>query len=57
MNLITWEHAYHEGEGDRSLAYWRKVHEDFFKQEYAEAGLTFDQTISCFCEVFEVVRI
>lgn len=23
--------AYLEGEGDRSLAYWRKVHEDFFR--------------------------
>ena len=24
------EHAYAEGEGDRTLAYWRRVHEDFF---------------------------
>lgn len=23
-------HAHAEGEGDRSLAYWRRVHEDFF---------------------------
>ena len=25
--------AYKEGEGDRSLAYWRKVHENFFSGE------------------------
>ncbi|MCL1631981.1 ASCH domain-containing protein [Sporolactobacillus sp. CPB3-1] len=55
FNAVSWEHAYHEGEGDRSLAYWREVHEDFFKREYAEAGLNFDQTIPCVCEVFEVV--
>ncbi|BBN99796.1 ASCH domain-containing protein [Sporolactobacillus terrae] len=54
-NLVTWEHAYHEGEGDRSLTYWRRVHEVFFKQEYAEAGRSFHNEIPCFCEVFEVV--
>lgn len=55
FDAVSWEHAYHEGEGDRSLAYWRKVHEAFFKRAYAEAGLAFDQSIPCFCEVFEVV--
>lgn len=25
-------HAYAEGEGDRSLAYWRQVHEPFLEQ-------------------------
>ncbi|WP_406946736.1 ASCH domain-containing protein [Lactiplantibacillus plantarum] len=24
------DHAYLEGEGNRSLEYWRKVHKDFF---------------------------
>lgn len=52
---VSWEHAWHEGEGDRSLAYWRKVHEAFFKKEYDEAGLTFSTSIPCVCEVFEVV--
>ncbi len=27
-------HAYLEGEGDRTYAYWRRVHDAFFKQEY-----------------------
>ncbi|HIZ96948.1 MAG TPA: ASCH domain-containing protein [Candidatus Janibacter merdipullorum] len=29
------EHAYAEGEGDRSLANWRRVHEDFFTEHAA----------------------
>ncbi|WP_203663839.1 ASCH domain-containing protein [Lacticaseibacillus sp. 53-4] len=35
-------HAFREGEGDRSLPYWRKVHLPFFTKDYQEAGLTFD---------------
>lgn len=31
-NLISAEHAYHEGEGDRSYNYWRKVHDNFLKK-------------------------
>lgn len=52
---VSWEHAWHEGEGNRSLAYWRKVHEAFFEKEYIEAGLKFNMDIPCVCEVFEVV--
>lgn len=49
------EHAYHEGEGDRSLSYWREVHEKFFKSEYAQMGKQFHEKIPCVCEVFKVV--
>ena len=34
---VSKEHAYKEGEGDRSLAYWRDVHEDFFAEEFISA--------------------
>lgn len=47
--------AYREGEGDRSLAYWRKVHEDFFRAELAQAGLEFSPDMPVVCEEFEVV--
>ncbi|EPH95185.1 ASCH domain protein [Enterococcus faecalis 13-SD-W-01] len=47
--------AYREGEGDRSLAYWREVHEQFFKEEYQKAGLTFHEKIPCLCETFELI--
>lgn len=55
FNFVSAEHAYHEGEGDRTLSYWRKVHEDFFKREYADANKTFSEDIPCLCEVFKVV--
>ena len=29
---VTEEFAFTEGEGDRSLAYWRKAHQEFFER-------------------------
>lgn len=52
---VTANHAYKEGEGDRSLAYWRKVHEEVFRPWYEEAGLTFNGQSLMVCEEFEVV--
>lgn len=52
---VTAEHAYLEGEGDLSLEYWRKGHEDFFEKEYRKAGKVFTNEIPCICEIFKVV--
>lgn len=52
---VSAEHAYREGEGDRSLAHWRRVHEDFFRREMAEEGLEFSPEMPVVCEEFEVV--
>ena len=52
---VSPEHAYREGEGDRSLAYWRAVHEAFFAEELKEAGLTFTEDMKVLCEEFELV--
>ena len=52
---VTARHAYREGEGDRSLAYWRQVHEAFFRAELAEAGLEFFPEMPVVCEEFETV--
>ncbi|MFC4403604.1 ASCH domain-containing protein [Gracilibacillus xinjiangensis] len=49
------EHAYLEGEGDRTLAYWRNVHEDFFKREYDEINEDFHYKIPVVCERFELI--
>lgn len=49
------EQAYREGEGDRSLDYWRRAHEDFFRAELEEAGLEFSPSMPVVCEEFEVV--
>lgn len=52
---VTEEHAYLEGEGDRSLEFWRKSHEDFFTREMEEANLTFHTKIPVVCERFKLV--
>lgn len=48
-------HAWLEGEGDRTLAYWRNVHLEFFGQEFSSAGLSFDEDELVVLEEFEVV--
>ena len=52
---VTAEHAFREGEGDRSLTYWREVHESFLKEELSSIGRTFDGSTRVVCEEFEVV--
>jgi len=44
--------AWKEGEGDRSLSYWRRVHEAFFRQELRDADLSFDEKMNVVCEEF-----
>ena len=41
INNVRAEHAYHEGEGDCSYAYWRTVHDEFFTRKYKERGKIF----------------
>lgn len=48
-------HAAREGEGDRSLEYWRKVHWDFFTDEFGQFALQFDAHSRVLCETFEMV--
>jgi uncharacterized protein YhfF len=46
--------AWDEGEGDRSLEYWRAAHIKYFAAEAARAGLTFredDEVMFCRFEV------
>ena len=55
FNEITPEHAYKEGEGDRSLDYWKKVHEDFFSKCMRDEGLEFTGNMKVVFEEFVVV--
>lgn len=52
---ITEEFAAMEGEGDKSLAYWKSVHKPFFTRECARVGVVFDDSMSVICETFDVV--
>lgn len=55
FDKVTEEHAFREGEGDRSLEYWRMVHESFLTNELASVNKTFDGKTKVVCEEFEVV--
>ena len=55
FNEVTADHAFKEGEGDRSLEYWREVHKSFFTEELKEVNLPFDEEMKLVCEEFEVV--
>lgn len=52
---VTEEMACKEGEGDRTLAYWRSVHEPFFRDCMAEAGASFSEDMLVVYEEFEKV--
>ena len=55
FHQVSADHAFKEGEGDKSLAYWRQVHEDFFKDWLGEAGLTFTPDSKVVLEEFRKV--
>ncbi len=52
---VSRDHAYKEGEGDRSLEYWRQVHEEFLTRELASVHMTFSGKTKVVCEEFELV--
>ncbi|MBQ6477842.1 MAG: ASCH domain-containing protein [Erysipelotrichaceae bacterium] len=55
FDKVSTEHAFKEGEGDRSLIYWREVHREFFTDELESVNMTFDEKMKLVCEEFEVV--
>ena len=55
FNQVSDEHAFKEGEGDRSLEYWRMVHVRFLTNELASVHKAFDEHTKVVCEEFEVV--
>lgn len=49
--------AFDEGEGDRSLGYWREVHSNYFGREAADIGVVFDDRSMICCERFELLYV
>lgn len=47
--------AYAEGEGDRSLAYWREAHRRFFTRTLPAIGKEFATDMPLVCERFRIV--
>lgn len=52
---VTEDHAFKEGEGDRSLDYWRHIHMEYFSEVLGASGLPFDEDSELVCEEFELV--
>lgn len=47
--------AWDEGEGDRGLAFWRRVHIDHFERSCRRIGLSWSEDLDVFFERFDVV--
>jgi uncharacterized protein YhfF len=52
---VSAEFAAEEGEGDKSLQWWREAHWDFFSKECAELGIEPTQEMMLVLERFKVV--
>ena len=48
--------AYEEGEGDRSLDYWRGAHRRFFSRTLPRIGREFSEEMPLVCERFRVIH-
>lgn len=55
FSQVPESHAFKEGEGDLSLAYWRKMHKEFFSIELEAHHLAFDEDMLVVCEEFKAV--
>jgi uncharacterized protein YhfF len=47
--------AFDEGEGDRTLENWRKVHQAYFSREAEEVGVNFSARSMVVCERFKLI--
>jgi len=52
---VTAEHAFAEGDGDRSLAAWREIHEHFWRN-HSEGPRGFAPDMPVVCERFRLVH-
>jgi uncharacterized protein YhfF len=56
FNEVPESFAYDEGEGDRSLAYWRQAHRNYFSRQPFK-NQSFDERMPLVCERFKVVHL
>lgn len=54
---VSAEHAYEEGEDDRTLKSWKSLHKSFFTMLLAEKGEIFSDNIQVVCEEFKIIKI
>ena len=54
-NKVSADFAYEEGEGDKSLEFWRRVHWEFFSMECEEIGKEPAEDMLVVLEKFKVI--
>lgn len=54
-NEITAEFAEIEGEGDKSLEYWKRVHKSYYTREMEPYGEKFNENMTIIFEQFKVI--
>ena len=54
-NKITSEFAKSEGEGDKSLEYWKKVHQAYYSREMKPYNENFNEKMIIVCEYFKTI--
>lgn len=57
FSKVTKQHARNEGEGTKTLSYWRKIHKKIFVEELDENEKSFSKETLIVCETFRVVKI
>ena len=55
MNTVDEQFAYDEGEGDRTLEYWTRVHSSYFRARCAHLRIPWAKAIMVVFERFELV--
>lgn len=55
FSKVKAEFAFKEGEGDKSLEYWKKGHIDFFNRGLKDFNKEFSEDMLVVCEEFEVI--
>lgn len=54
-NKISSEFARTEGEGDKSIEYWRRVHKAYYTREMEFYDQEFDESMTIICEYFKTI--
>ncbi len=54
FDAVTESHAYREGEGDRTLEYWRESHERYWRA-HSENARGFEPDMPVVCEGFRLI--
>lgn len=49
--------AFKEGEGNKTLHYWRKEHKKFFMRRLKKMNKRFNENILVVCEEFKVLKV